>query len=92
MCDRTPGLNEPRGPLMKRGKASMKTYTIGQIIEDVACELRNIRTDTVMIRTAINDRIDAVEKDGFKVREFNQDKAVKRTSRLIRAKRQCPAY
>ncbi len=66
----------------------MKNYSILQVCEDVADSLRQFRVnsshDLPMIREAIKDRIDSVDREGFKVREFDQEKAVRRVRLLLR--------
>ncbi len=67
----------------------MKTYSINQAIVDVADCLRvSDANDETMIRTALNDTLDAMSKSGFSVRhDYNQERAVKRVKLLLRALR-----
>jgi hypothetical protein len=51
---------------------------IKQICADVAANLEPHQYDITGIRTALNDRIDEVEKSGMRVMPHSQDAAVKR--------------
>lgn len=62
----------------------MKTYPIAQICEDVADSMRGYKLDIPMIREAINDHMDSLDKEGHKVNfNFDQNRAVKRVCKLI---------
>ncbi len=63
----------------------MNRYTIHQATSDVAASLRaSDWNDEPMIRTAINDALDAAYKSGLLVNhDYNQRLAVKRVKRLL---------
>ena len=66
---------------------SKTTYSINQICEDVADQLRGYKLDIPMIRQAINDHADAMDKAGHKVNfNFRQDAAVKRVCKILSRK------
>jgi hypothetical protein len=66
----------------------MKTYSIKQICEDVADQLRGFVLDIPMVRQAINDHADALDKAGHKVNfNFSQDRAVKRVFKSLSHRR-----
>lgn len=60
-------------------------YKLDWILRDVAAALRSGSDwSATTIRCAINDDMDRLQKEGFKVRErYAQDRAVKRVKRMI---------
>jgi hypothetical protein len=66
-------------------KTAKPTYSISEVIHDVASALRSGDDHSATtIRCAINDHLDAMHKDGYRVNfEYDQQRAVREVKRLL---------